>query len=311
MAIKKSVKSVKSVVKMLLFALLAISPGAFAADIALTDDLGKTIRLVAPTKRIVSLYSAHTENLFALGLAEQIVGVGLNDDFPPEAAHKPRFDYRSDPEKILAVEPDLVIIRPFIARAHPQFVEILERAGVTVAALYPESFDDFDSYIRALARLTGAETQAETRLKEFHAQIAAIQANAAAVSPKVRVYFEASQDGYKTVTPDSLPARAITFAGGVNIAQDAAPVKPGSSIAAYGVEKLLQQADTIDVYVVQSGAMNPVNSVDDVATRPGFQTIKAIRQGRVFIISEKLISSPTFRYAQGVEELQQMLYPEQ
>lgn len=287
-----------------------LSSVACAADITLTDDLGNTIRLTAPAKRIVSLYSAHTENLFALGLAEWVVGVGVNDDFPPEVAQKPRFDYRSDPEKILAAAPDLVIIRPFIARAHPQFVEILQRAGVTVAALYPETFDDFDGYIRTLARLTGVETQAETKLKEFHADISKIQANAEAISPKIRVFFEASQDGYKTVTPNSLPARAVAFAGGINIAQDAAPVKSGSSIAAYGVEKLLQQADTIDAYVVQSGAMNPINSVDDVAKRPGFQTIKAVREGKIVVISEKQISSPTFRYAQGVKKLQRMLYPE-
>lgn len=298
-------------VKILLVGLLMLSSVAFAADITLTDDLGKTIRLAAPAERIVSLYSAHTENLFALGVAEQIAGVGVNDDFPPEAAQKPRFDYRSDPEKILAVAPDVVIIRPFIARAHPQFVEILERAGIPVAALYPETFDDFDEYIRKLAQLTGAEAQAETQLKAFHASISKIQANTETISPKIRVFFEASQDGYKTVTPDSLPARAMAFAGGINIAQDAAPVTSGSSIAAYGVEMLLQQAEMIDAYVVQSGAMNPVNSIDEIAKRPGFQAIKAVRKGKIVIISEKLISSPTFRYAQGVEELHRMLYPEQ
>lgn len=299
----------KFVIATVIIGMLAFASGVFAEDITLTDDLGKTITLAAPAARIVSLYSAHTENLFALGLAEHIVGVGTNDDFPPEAAQKPRFDYRSDPENILAVSPDLVVIRPFIARAHPQFVEILERAGVPVAALYPETFDDFNEYIGKLAQLTGAEAQADTQLKVFHASISAIQAKAEAISPKLRVFFEASQDGYKTVTPDSLPARAIAFAGGVNIAQNAAPVKPGSSIAAYGVETLLQQAETIDAYVVQSGAMNPINSIDNVAKRPGFEAIKAIRDGNVFIISEKLISSPTFRYAQGVRELQMMLYP--
>ncbi len=293
----------------LLLAACALLPmWADAADIIVTDDLGKIVRLSAPAKRIVSLYSAHTENLFALGLSAEIVGVGRSDAFPPEVAHKPRFDYRTDPEKLIAVAPDLVLIRPFIARSQPQFVEILERAGVAVVALYPERFEDFDGYIRRLAQLTGTAAQAETLLRQFHRDIEAIQASTAPISPKARVFFEASADGCKTVTPDSLPARAIAIAGGVNIAADAAPVKQGSSIAAYGVEKLLEQGENIDVYLVQTGAMNPVHDRESVAARPGFQAIKAVRDGRIYLISEQLISSPTFRYAQGIREVLRICY---
>ncbi|MGH8530079.1 MAG: ABC transporter substrate-binding protein [Nevskiales bacterium] len=39
------------------------------------DDLGRSLRLEAPPRRIVSLCPSQTETLFALGLGEQIVGV--------------------------------------------------------------------------------------------------------------------------------------------------------------------------------------------------------------------------------------------
>ena len=68
---------------------------------------------------------------------------------------KPIYDYNADPENVIAAEPDLVLIRPFINRKSPDFVAALENAGLTVVSLYPESFEEFDGYIEKLAMLTG------------------------------------------------------------------------------------------------------------------------------------------------------------
>jgi iron complex transport system substrate-binding protein len=43
--------------------------------------------------------------------------------------------------------------------------------------------------------------------------------------------------------------------------------------------------------------------------RPGYGTIKAIQDKRVLYIDEKLVSSPTFRYLEGVQEIARFLYP--
>jgi iron complex transport system substrate-binding protein len=187
---------------------------------------------------------------------------------------------------------------------------MLELAGVRVVSLYPETFEAFDPYIRKLGLLTGKTAEAERRLRQFHADLQAIHTLTQAITPKVRVYFESVARGYKTVTPDSPPARAIALAGGLNAAQDAAPVKPGSSIAAYGAERLLQQAENIDVFVAQQGMMNADVTAESIAARPGFAAIKAVAAGRVYVIDEKLISSPTFRYVRGVRQLAQWFYPQ-
>jgi iron complex transport system substrate-binding protein len=47
-----------------------------------------------------------------------------------------------------------------------------------------------------------------------------------------------------------------------------------------------------------------------LAARPGYHTIKAIQNNRVLYIDEKHISSPTFRYLSGVQEIARFLYPE-
>lgn len=286
-------------------------PAATANDgeIKITDDLNQTIVLKQPAKRIISLYSAHTENLLALGLEAEIIGVSPAES-DPVAKRKPVFDYRADPEKILAAQPDLVIIRPFIKQSYPDFVKTLEQANIKVVCLYPEKFDEFDSYIQKLAKLTGREQQAANKLATFHAKLNQVAERTATAPGKKQVYFEATATEYRTITPDSMPGTVLKLAGGLNVAADAQPLKTASSIAAYGSERLLMKAEAIDVFLAQRGPMNPGVTPDSIQQRPGFDKIKAVREGKVYIIDENLVSSPTFRLAEGVEQLAKLIYPE-
>jgi len=56
--------------------------------------------------------------------------------------------------------------------------------------------------------------------------------------------------------------------------------------------------------------MNSGGNEHSISIRPGFHAIKAVREGRIYTIDEKFVSSPTFRFAKGVHELARMFYPE-
>jgi iron complex transport system substrate-binding protein len=276
---------------------------------SLTDDEGKTISFDKPFARIISLYSAHTENLFALGAGEKLIGGHSTCNYPQAAAELPVFEYTGDPEYVIAADPDLVLIRPFIRRHNPAYIDALEKAGIPVISLYPETFDDFDGYIRRLALLAGVD--AGDKLNSFHSELQDIRNAAALINNKQSVFFETTERETRTASPQSLPALAIEISGGINIAKDAKPVNPLSSIAHYGMEKLLSRAENIDAYIVQTGAMNPSKSLDALRKRAGFSAIKAIQNGNVLFIDEKIISSPVFRYLQGVKTISNFLYPDE
>ncbi len=280
--------------------------------ISFVDNDGKQISINTPCKKIISLYSAHTENLYALGVGDKIIGVNVSSAcaFPAAAAFLKPYDYSGDPEKVIAAAPDLVLTLPLITKKSPDFFKALEKAGILVVSLYPDSFGKFDEYITKLAMLTGTEEKAKMKLSELHANIDEIAAKTATVSAKQKVFFESTQTNLRTVTPDSMPAIAIEKAGGQNVVPDGAPMSAGSTISAFGQEKLLALADTIDVYVAQNGAMNAGVSKQSIIERPGFNTIKAVRDGRVFVLSEKMIASATFRYYMGIKELARYMYPE-
>lgn len=283
---------------------------AAVSAISFTDDDGRKINIEAPCERIISLYSAHTENLYALGAGDKLIGAHSTSTYPAEAAFLDIYDYNGDPEKVIAAEPDLVLIRPFITRRSPDFISALEKAGILVVSLYPESFDEFDDYINKLAMLTGTEQKARQELAAFYGNIETITAQTRSIKDKKSIFFESTEANLRTVTPDSMPAIAIELAGGINVAADAVPVEEGSSIASFGDERILSLAEKIDVYVSQRGAMNAGGDERSIVSRPGFSTIKAIAEGKVFLINEKIISSPTFRYYKGVKELARYMYQE-
>lgn len=276
-------------------------------SIKIEDDLGKTIELKEPAKKIISLYSAHTENLFSLQLDKEIIGVSKSDKYPKEVSKKKVYDYKEDPENIIKAQPDVVLLRTTTAKAHKDFVKSLENAGIKVISLYPKKLEDFDKYIKTLGKITGKEKVAEEKLNRYHKNLNAIKTKSSQIKDKRKVYFESTTNDLRTVTKDSFAGKAIEYAGGINVAKDATSLKK-SSIASYGTEKILSKASEIEVYVAQKGVMNRTVSVDKIKKRAGFDKINAIKNDRVYIINEKLISSPTFRYVEGVKQLQKFMY---
>ena len=261
-----------------------------------------------PYGRIISLYSAHTENLASLGVADRLVGIGMSDDYPATILEKPRFSYRQDAEKFIAARPDLVLVRPMIERAYPQLLKKLRQAGITVISLQPTTVAEIYDYWRQLGRLTGREKESEAMTAFFAGELARIRQKVAMVPPakRPRVYFEAIHQKMKTFAPESIAAFVLQQAGGVNIATDAVPLR-GTNIAAYGKEHILSRAAEIDVFIAQQGRMNPVTR-KIIEQEPGFQAIRAVREGKVFLIEEQLVSRPTLRILEGIQKMHAILY---
>lgn len=260
--------------------------------------------------RIISLYSAHTENLVSLGAQDQLIGISTSDDYPADILDKPCFSYREDPEKFIAARPDLVLVRPMIERSYPQLLGKLRQAGIRVVSLQPTSVAGIYDYWRELARLTGREENGEAMIVSF-AQGLRYMAEQVRLIPedkRPQVYFAAIHKKMKTFAPQSIAIFVLEQAGGINIARDASQMRK-TNIAAYGKEKILAKAEDIDVFIAQQGRMNPVTR-EIIDAEPGFMAIKGVREGKVFLVEESLVSRPTLRILQGVQQIHAVLYGE-
>ena len=276
-------------------------------DNMVVDQAGRTLIVDRPFGRIISLYGAHTENLFNLGLDGEIIGVSRHETYPPQALKKSVFSYREDPEKFLAARPDLVIIRPMIDRGYPQFVSRLEKNGITVISLQPQNVADMFIYWQILGLLSGKRQQAIKMISQFEATVSDFKMLTDAKTIRKRVYFEAIHSKMKTFTPDSMAVFALETAGGINVASDAKAVR-NTNIAYYGKERILSHGREIDVYLAQSGVMNQP-SLELILNEPGYKTIKAVADGEIYLIDEQIVSRPTMRLLDGIYSIGKILYP--
>lgn len=285
-------------------------PQAAAADTtkSLVDSSGQAVNIPRPFKRIISLYTAHTENLCSLGAAEELVGIGSGDDSPPAVAGIPSYSYREDPEKFLAARPDLVLVRPMVERSHPELINKLRQAGITVVSLQPNTIEEMFDYWRNLGLLTGREQQAEEMIAAFTARLTKVQDSLKDIpsARRPKVYFESIHGKMKTFAPESIGAYVLEQAGGIHLAADALQVRE-TNIAFYGKERLLSRGEEIDIYLAQQGKMNPVEK-DTIRNEPGFQAIKAVREDKIYLIDEALVSRPTLRILDGIEQLNTLFY---
>ncbi|TKB07176.1 ABC transporter substrate-binding protein [Desulforhopalus sp. IMCC35007] len=273
------------------------------------DSHGKKISFTKPFTRIISLYSAHTENLCTLGAANQLSGISTSDDYPDIVLDRPRFSYRDDPEKFIAGSPDLVLIRPMVERSYPEFIKKLRDAGITVISLQPTNIEEMLDYWRALGSLSGHEEEAETMCKRFSDSVSAMTARVDKIpeSERPKVYFEAIHAKMKTFAENSIGMFILETAGGVNIVSDASRVRT-TNIAFVGKEKLLSRGNDIDIFLSQHGRMNPVN-IEVIKNEPGFEAIRAVRDNNIYLIDEQLVSRPTIRILEGIDKLHTIFYP--
>lgn len=276
------------------------------AQKTLQDSDGKTIRYSKPFTRIISLYPAHTTNLVHLGLDKQIVAVGSGDGL----SGRPQLRFQDDPERLLALKPDLVLIRPMISRAYPNLVKILEQNGVQVVSLQPATLEELFAYWQALGALVGAETEAGAMVASFNERLAELRQDLdrLPMEKRKRVFFESIHRQMKTFSSGSMAIFALETAGGINVAADAEQVR-NTNIASYGKERILAKAHEIDIYLAQNGRMNPV-SVADIVREPGFEVIKAVQQNQVFLVDEATISRPTMDLLKGIIFIRSLLYPD-
>ena len=274
----------------------------------ITDRAGRTVAVDRPFERIISLYGAHTENLFALAADGALIGVSRHDRYPSEARQIPVFSYHDGLERFLAAAPDLVLIRPMIDRGYAPLVKGLEKNGITVVSLQPATIEGMYAYWRTLGLLTGRQARAESQVAAFGQAVDAFRALTRNVTPRQRVYFEAIHRRMKTFTPGSMPIFALETAGGTNVAADAQRVR-NTNIAFYGKERILSRGPGIDVYLAQRGTMNPV-TIAQIRAEPGFGVIKAIQDDRICIVDEVLVARPTRRLLAGIDQIGRCLYPE-
>lgn len=239
-----------------------------------------------------------------MGAETSIVGVSQAADARLRAS-RPVLGSRDGVERFLALHPDLILIRPMHARTHPGIWKSLKQQGVTVLAFQPNTLMEMYDYWHNLGILSGHEAESQSMISHFRTELKALKAQRPE-SKRPTVFFEAIHTRYRTFSPGSMPMLVLDAAGGKNVFPQA-HARHGSNIADCGREQILSMGARIDVYLAQHGRMNPV-SRETIMHEPGFEAIQAVRQGRVHLIDEHLVSRPTPSLLDAVRKVRELLF---
>ncbi len=250
--------------------------------------------------RIVCLTEETTETLYLLGEGDRVVGVSGYTVRPPEARQKPRVSafINARFDKIEALEPDLVLA---FSDLQADIAAELARRGHTVVLFNQRSVAEILQMIRMLGGLIGRAERAESLASSLEADLDRIREQASRVAKRPRVYFEEWDD--PLISGIQWVEELIEIAGGDPIFPELRHAKLARDRIVAGEEVLRREPDVI----IASWCGKAVNK-DKIASRAGWETLPAVRAGRIHEIKSAFILQPgPASLTEGLRQLHEII----
>lgn len=250
---------------LILSLVLALLGTQAAHALQVTDDRGVSLTLPAAPQRIVSLLPSLAETVCELGQCNRLVGVDRYSSYPESLKKLPQVGGGLDPniEMIVALKPDVVLMAKS-SRAGDRLAAL----GIKVFALEPKTHADVQRVILKIGQLLEVP-DAQRIWRAIDAGVSAAAQSLPASVRGTRVYFEVNQGPY-AAGESSFIGETLTRLGVKNIVPTSLGPFP----------KLNPE------YIVRANPdliMIGQRSADGLLTRPGWQSIRALREQRVCI----------------------------
>jgi iron complex transport system substrate-binding protein len=236
--------------------------------------------------RIVCLTEETTETLYMLGEEDRIVGISGFTVRPARARReKPKVSGFTSAkiDKILALEPDLVL---GFSDLQAEIAMELIRRGLAVHVFNHRSVEGILDMVTVLGALVGAADAAEARVTRLEAELDNARRTAQRMQRRPRVYFEEWND--PLISGIRWVSELIDLAGGSDcfVELAAAPLAR-ERIIADPFEVVRRQPE-----VIIGSWCGKKFRPEQVARRPGWQDIPAVRSGHLYEIKSADILQP-------------------
>ena len=274
--------------------------------------------------RIVSLLASATEIVCALGLADQLVGVTPECDWPSEIVGTAQMTRRIrdvgeaafelDPDALAAARPDLILSRERssgIAGGHRRVLEVAAEVAphCSVVSLDPTSIEGVFNTIATVGAMTAAEDAALDVVEELRARLreteGRVQERRTGGQPPVRVVALARLDPPFTVG-DWIPEQIRRAGGWDLLGQDGGP----SIETSWGV---VRDVDP-DMLILMSGSRHLAAAIREwkgTSRPPSWQSLEAVRRRQVFAVDgPSYFGRPGPRVIDGIALLAEIFDPD-
>lgn len=258
----------------------------------ITDDLGRRIKIPERVERVVSLAPNLTENIFAVGAGDRLAGVTSFCNYPAEAQKIQKVGDTISPniETILALKPQIVFVST--ASQIETFTKTLEAQNITVFVTNPKDLNGVLANLKQLGEIFGTEEKTKVLLDDLEKRIAAIDARVKDKA-KVKAFVQISKEPLFTVGKQSFLTEIIERAGGTSVTANVETAYPK-------ISKETALALSPDVIILSE-------SPDNLEPNDVFKNSPAMKNGKVFKINADILSRPSPRIVDALEQIAEAL----
>ena len=252
-------------------------------------------------ERIISLTPSITETLFALEVADRVVGVTDACDYPPEANSKPHVCSWFAPNmgRIAALEPDLVL---GLSAAHQRLLPLLKSRNIRLVLFNPVTVDHALYDIMSLGALLGTSGTAELLVQKLNHRMQKLAGKVMQVKPEERLtvlrILDIEGENLIVAGPKSFQYDVIKKAGGKNVTtciNEAYPTVSFQSVKTWNPDMIFLCG-------------TDQNYISRLQADPLWKSLAAIENGKIYLFDCGLTCRTGPRIVDMAELLFQTLY---
>ena len=265
-----------------------------------SDETGRSVRILQPVRRIVSLAPSLTETIYALGLEDRLVGDTEYCDYPPDAKKKTKVGGGIDPslEVIASLHPDLVLVTKSFNRL--ETTQSLDRLGISSYATDPHTVADIMSSVKTLADVLGVPEAGASVAEAMQRRLDDLEQRLSGLPPK-RVLFVVWTQPLISTGKNTFLADALRHAGAVSI------VDSSQDWPQVNLEEVARLQPDFLVFA-ESHSGDASREMARLATLPGWKILAAVHNHRYAVVSDA-VNRPAPRIVSAIEELARQLHP--
>lgn len=272
------------------------------APLVVKDEVGRSVEVPQPLKRIISLAPSVTETIYALGAQDRLVADTDVCNYPPAAQKLAKIGGPFTPnlEIIVSLKPDLVVAAANSGN-RKETVDSLDLLHVPTYATNAKTVDDVLSSIVKLGDVLGVGEQGRTLSDSLRARLLDLHRRLENITP-TRVLFVVWQEPLISIGQETYIADALRRAGAesvISTKQDWPRVSWEEVVHLQPAYLVFASAHPEEITATLNGMRN----------LPGWRDLKAVEENKIVIVSDA-INLPAPRLVDAIEELARRLHPE-
>ena len=281
-----------------------------AAVREVTDKTGQAVKVPLKPGRIVSLSTGTDELLIALVAPERIAALTyLSEDEGisniVEQAKRVPVKIKASAESVIALQPDLVLMPDWLP---PLLSQVLRDTGLTVYVYEtPSTISQVKKTVTELAFVLGEEETGAKTIAGMDAELTAVAEVLKQVPEQERI--------------TALQFSLMGGSGGAGSSFDDicryAGVKNGAALAGLGMNEIMSKEQIMRINPAllilptwdYTGKTNLAQFKQGIEQDPAFQSVTAVKTGRLVSIPERYLLCSSQNMVYGVRELAKAAYP--